>query len=302
MEYTYKKEVLRGIVDTHVHAGPCIFEKLSDEIDLSKRMQNAGYQGAVFMSHGINADRIHFVRKEVAGFKAIGGITLNQFVGGLNPQAVAYTIALGGQYVKMGTIHTAHHQRVHGSATYSNIRRIEVTGAPKTVKGVTILDDEERIAPGVYEILDMIAASNIVLLTGHLSPTETRTIIKAAKERGVKKIVITHPDWEIMEFSAENQIEFAKMGAILEKTFEALVQFYGIPSDRSDIRNMAKLIKIVGANKCIMSTDLGSGRAFLDPIEGMRIYIELMKRQDISQEEIDIMTKDNPCWLYDLDN
>jgi len=63
---------------------------------------------------------------------------------------------------------------------------------------------------------------------------------------------------------------------------------------------MAKSIKRVGAERCVMATDLGQFSS-PNPIEGLRQFIEIMILCGISEKEIEIMTKKNPARLLGLD-
>jgi len=263
-------------------------------------MRDIGYSAALWKTHAMNAGRISFVNKQVSGFQSFGMICLNNFVGGMNPHAVEYAIALGAKEVKMGTIHTKHHiKSFGGQATYPWIRR---KGVFKQVVGTTIFNPDNEITPEVLEILDLVSKADVILSTGHLSPTECFELVKAAKSAGVKKIVITHPDWVVMGHSVESQVKMAEMGAILEKCYCSCLPIppeFRAAAEKpeetiTDLKIMAEVIRKVGPKKCVMCSDLGSGGMLLHPIEGMRVFIHSMLRLGVSKKDIDIMTKDNP--------
>src|SRR5713101_5133560 len=81
---------IAGAIDIHVHAGPELFTRLGDAFDIARRAQEAGMAGIVLKCHHESTvARAYFTRKVIEGFDVWGGITLNQFVGGINPVAVA---------------------------------------------------------------------------------------------------------------------------------------------------------------------------------------------------------------------
>jgi imidazolonepropionase-like amidohydrolase len=63
---------------------------------------------------------------------------------------------------------------------------------------------------------------------------------------------------------------------------------------------LVRAIRNVGAEHCIIGTDLG--QAFNPtPAEGMRMFIALLLKNGISEREIELMAKVNPAKLLGLD-
>ena len=52
--------------------------------------------------------------------------------------------------------------------------------------------DTGKLLPDVLQVLDLIKARNLTLATGHVNAEEMLLIVKAAKKRGITKIIITH--------------------------------------------------------------------------------------------------------------
>jgi predicted TIM-barrel fold metal-dependent hydrolase len=74
-----------------------------------------------------------------------------------------------------------------------------------------------------------------------------------------------------------------------------------MPTDfREDPKPMVEAIRYVGAEHCIMSTDLGQYYN-PPPAEGMRMFIALLLKNGISEREIELMAKKNPAKLLDID-
>ncbi len=290
-------EILDGVTDIHVHAAPCLFEKLFDEIDMARQMRDVGYKGVLFKQHLLGANRIPLVRKVVHGIEIFGGITLNHFVGGLNPHAVEAAIAFGAKEVKMPNIHSKYHIKRMGAPTYTTIKPT-LKAKPRRIEGITVLDEKGEIKPEVYEILDLVAESDIILSTGHLSPEESLKLIKAARSSGVKKIVVTHANWgeggvwpplfPSNGIPLEIQMKMAGEGAFIEYCYAT-----GSTSLKQQ-EYTANGIRKIGASKIILSTDAGTGRK-IHPIEAFRIFIRAMETQGVPRKDIEVMTKNNPA-------
>jgi imidazolonepropionase-like amidohydrolase len=63
---------------------------------------------------------------------------------------------------------------------------------------------------------------------------------------------------------------------------------------------MVKAIRHIGAEHCIISTDLGQYYN-PPPAEGMRMFMALLLKHGITENEIMLMAKVNPSKLLDLD-
>src|SRR5207248_1346744 len=60
---------------------------------------------------------------------------------------------------------------------------------------IDIVGQDGQVVPELRTILRMIAAHDIVLATGHLSRNEIFAVVEAAQRNGVKRIVVTHPEF-----------------------------------------------------------------------------------------------------------
>ena len=72
------KEIMKGVIDLHVHAAPDIFKRPFNEIELARQAQDIGYKALLFKSHGvINSDRMLYVRETAPELEVFGWIVLN---------------------------------------------------------------------------------------------------------------------------------------------------------------------------------------------------------------------------------
>ncbi|MGA2784888.1 MAG: DUF6282 family protein, partial [Candidatus Bathyarchaeia archaeon] len=189
------KELLSGAIDLHVHCSPCLFQRQFNEIEFAKQARDAGYRAFLSKSHHLtNADRVQLVREVVPGVEVFGAVVLNHWMGGLNPEAVETAILFGAKEIWMPTFHAANNIKILGKLPSSQLQKTMEKRSQRNVDGISILNKDGEVIPPVLEILDMIASADIIVGTGHLSVEEVLKLVRAAKNAGVKKILVTHPE------------------------------------------------------------------------------------------------------------
>lgn len=287
-------QLLHGAIDFHIHTFPNVMKAKIDAIDAAIMARDAGMKAIVIKDNwSTSAGTAYLVNRIVSGLDIFGGIVLNNCVGGLNPNAVetAVKYGKGAKVIWMPTLSSMNHQNFFG----------------KKGVGLSILKDG-KIIPEVQKILDIIIENNLVLSTGHLSVKEQKILVKSAVEKGVKKILINHPELELINMPISVQKELAALGAYLEYCFVnctpgitlPIEAYGGVHFNYVEPSKIAKMIKEIGAEHCIMSTDLGSLRASPTPVEGMKMFICSMLELGISESEIEQMVRINPSiLLYD---
>ncbi|MEM2424746.1 MAG: DUF6282 family protein [Candidatus Bathyarchaeia archaeon] len=283
-------ELLKGAIDMHVHASPDLHPRLLDEIEVCAEARRFGMRAIVFKSHYVpNADRMIFIRKNVQGIDAFGGIVLNPHVGGLNPYAVEACLKFGGKVVWMPSLFSDAHikwLKEHQATTYGTFAKEFARLSPK---GIRILNEKDELLPEVIEILGLVADANAILATSHLSVEESVILVKEAKNYGVKKIIITHPYMSVPNMPRSVQIRLAREGAYLEHCFSALTPMWLSVT----IDEVVQCIKEARPERCIISTDLGQIHN-PPPVEGLRMYICSLLEKGLNPSDIEIMVKKNP--------
>lgn len=286
-------ELIAGAIDMHVHAFPDPeIDTGWDQIQVARRATDAGMGGVVFKAHTFpTAMTAPLVQQAVDEYarsigkepaKVYGGIVLNYYVGGLNPAAVEMAIKIGAKVVWLPSHHSAHHRRVMGQ-----------TG------GICLLDDHDEPVPALKEILAMVAEHDLILDPCHAGTKERFVVIEAAKKAGVKRFIVTHPDWNVTKATIEEQAEMGRMGA-----FMGLFMYGAVPNFNNphcDPMEMIRIIKQVTPERTVVATDLGTA-VNVHPVEGMRLFIRILLACNISKPDITRMIKGNPRWLLGLDN
>lgn len=266
----------------HVHAAPDFYPRRIDEIDLVRSARSVGMRGVMTKSHHtLTADRAWLLKKIGCGIEVFGSLTLNiPATGGFNREAVETAIKLGAKEIWMPTISSANHFRQVGK---------------NESKGLSILTRKDELVSELVDILILIADADIIVGTGHLSPYESEILVDEAKDLGVRKILITHPEWSLVNMPIEVQIGLAKKGALMEHCYFTTTKLGGSLKPQE----LARQIRSVGAEYCIMSTDLGQMENPY-PVDGMADFIRKMMDQGISRSDISKMTKENPAKLLNL--
>jgi hypothetical protein len=285
------KELGQGIIDLHVHSAPCLYQRHGDEYDMSIPAKEFGYEGILFKNHlSCNAGKACIVRKILPGFKAYGSLVLSSYTGGLNPDSVEVAIKMGAKEVWMPVFHAANHIRKLGYVGLPTLKHnLEMDRPKKGWGGYRIIDQDGLILPEVEEILGLIADHDVILGTGHISVEEIYALIEAGKKIGAKKILVTHATHMTTGWTIDDQVKMADMGAMIEHCY---------PDKRK--KEIAEAIKTIGAKRCVLATDAGTD-LLPPPVTTMRLFIEEMLANGVSEKDIETMTKDNPRKLLNLD-
>ncbi|MBZ5594265.1 MAG: hypothetical protein LAP39_18645 [Acidobacteriia bacterium] len=267
-------DYLEGAVDLHVHSAPDVDRRRFDDLELARAAKDAGVGAVLIKSHqNSTVERAWLVSQCVPGIRVYGGLVLNETVGGLNPAAVRLALELGARQVWMPTRSARNHRSYH-----------------RQPGGISILDEQGKLLAVVEEILRAMAQSDCILGTGHLSPQETSVLIDAASNLGVRKILVTHPEWGPTFHSCEAQKELAQRGDVFfERCFVSTTHLCGsVPFE-----TIERAIIEAGVERTILSTDLGQPET-PPPAEGLRLYAERLRSTGFSVDQIRVMMQANP--------
>ena len=287
---------ITGAIDIHVHAGPELFTRLGDAFDLARRARDAGMAGIVLKCHHEStAARAYFTRKVVEGIDVWGGITLNQFVGGINPVAVAAALDSGAKFVWMPTMHADHHIKLLGAGTYG-VPTMTLSKGATVTEGLTVLDGDGALNAETRQIIEMVALRDAVLATAHLSEIEIKAVVEACRDYGAR-CVVTHAFFP--RHTIEFLVEMATRGAIIE--LSAVVAY---PMARHLMPGMSlamahDLVEAVGAQRMVISTDSGQIHNPW-PADILRAFLNCMTAVGIPSDDLRFMVVDQPRKLLGL--
>jgi hypothetical protein len=134
----------------------------------------------------------------------------------------------------------------------------------------------------VKQVLDVVARNDMVLASGHLHVSETWIVFEEAKRRGVKRLVLTHPE-EIVDASMNDVKGIAAMGAFVEHSLCMFIE--GSKFKIATGEDLRRLIDAAGVDQTIFCSDLGQV-GNMSPLEGFRAGIKLCIELGYDDEEI----------------
>ncbi|WP_124068080.1 DUF6282 family protein [Clostridium sp. E02] len=283
------KVSLKGIIDMHVHSNPDIRQRAYNDFELMEAAIRVQARAIVLKTHqGTTMDRaflcnLHnqLMHHGDNDFTMFGSVTLNKQVGGINPYAVESGLKLGAKVIWLPTQSARNHKEKLNQSTNDCVEVI----------------NDNQIAPELKDVFRLIKDHNAVLGTGHISPLECLRVTEAARDAGVKKIVITHPEWWLVGMSLDDQVRLVKdYDVILEHCF---AQPLGGGKYKSNLAMNLEAIQTCGYKNVMVSTDGGQVENPNWEI-AMEEYMQYLVDNGITQKELYHMTHGIQDELLDL--
>ncbi|HLH70521.1 MAG TPA: DUF6282 family protein [Candidatus Dormibacteraeota bacterium] len=285
---------IQGAIDLHVHVGPDVIRRRIDDVDLAREFRDHGLAGFVLKSHYMpTAERAAAVQRAVPEVRALGAVALNHAVGGLNPAALEVSAQLGARIAWMPTVDAANEWtgRPPGApppawgAFHDQLRRRPAYPSP-----ISLLRPDGRLSEATNSCLEVISAYDMVLATGHIGRQEILALIPRARELGISKIVITHAEFPSLALTAEEQVELARQGAIIEHCYTTA--HTGKTSWETTFAN----IRATGPEVVVISTDLG--QIGNPPVAaGLADFADRLLQVGFSPDAVRRMAVENPGQL-----
>jgi len=277
---------LNGVIDIHAHSDPDSTPRSIDAIDLARLAKSRGMRGLVLKNHyEPTASLAYIVRKEVPGIEIFGGISLDRTVGGVNPAAVEKMTHVKGGW-----------GRVVWMPTFDAENQVRYS---KESRPFVSVSKDGRLLPETIAVISIIAKNRLVLATGHSSSRECLMLLQDGARQGVAHMVVTHAMIAPTRMSIAEMREAARLGAYIEFVSNALLSAKPGKKPELTIADYVDAIRQVGPEFCILSSDLGQVGNPLHPDGLLRFFAEL-KRNGISEADIDRMSKVNPAKLLGL--
>ena len=230
-----------------------------DDVTLARRFADVGLAGFALKSHYTStAERARIVSAVAPGVQAIGTLTLNRAVGGMNALAVDIAAREGARIVWMPTVDSP--AETAGRTEPKEGDRVplwarlqhELRELGLGMEPVQVTDGEGRLLPETRDVLRTIARHDLVLATGHLARTDTFALMDGAFEEGVRHVVVTHPEFPCQDFSIEDQRELAARGCLLERCLSTPL------SGKTTWEHVFDGVRAVGARRTLFSSDCGN--------------------------------------------
>ena len=208
-----------------------------------------------------------------------GSIAMNKVIGGINPVAVETALKLGAKVVWLPTASARNH-----------IEKLNLD----MKKCVEVVRDG-KVVPEMNDVFQLVKDHDAVLGTAHVSPEECFVVVEAARKAGVKKIVVTHPEWWLVE----DQVRMVKdYDVILERCY---AQNMGGGKYKSNLPSNLEIIKTVGYEHVMVDTDGGQVE---NPNWELALqeYMQYLVDHGIPEEQVYHMTHTIPAGLLGLED
>ncbi|HZF30733.1 MAG TPA: DUF6282 family protein [Gammaproteobacteria bacterium] len=274
---------LVGAIDLHAHHDPDSYPRNLDAFEVAKLMRDRGLRGVVLKNHWTEtAGLAYLVRKYATpDLEVFGAVTLDTAVGGVNAQAVRYMADVTGGYGRIVWMPT--HDSEH-----------EVKYNKESREFVPVSRDG-ALLPEVREVIAVVAEHDLTLATGHVEAWEALAILRAAKDGGVKRLIVTHPLFaaQYTLMSIEQLREAVGLGAYIEILGRNLAA-----EGESKQRSLAA-IRVLGAEHCFVASDSGL-EGEINHTDALALGAKALRAAGFSEAELDLMFKDNPAYLVRL--
>lgn len=281
---------MNGVIDMHVHSNPDIRKRAYDDIELMEAGIRVGARAIVIKNHqGTTQDRAYLCNRhnkiihgDTNNFTMFGSITLNKQVGGINPEAVDSALQLGAKVVWLPTQSAKNHLAKNKKDTADCVEVVR----------------DGKIVPELNSVFQLIKDHNAVLGTAHISPEEAFIVVEAARKTGLKNIVVTHPEWWVVDMSLEDQVRIVKdYDVILEHCF---AQNMGGGKYMSNMELNLEAIKACGYKNVMVDTDGGQTENPNWEI-ALQQYMQYLVNHGVPEEQVYYMTRIIPMNLLGLD-
>ena len=291
-------ELLNGAVDCHVHACPHLNARCVDVFQAVRHAAGVGMRAIGLMDNFANsAGLAALAMRELGdlGVEVFGGLIMEPPAGGVTAEAVrialdyGYGPRTGARFISLPTHHTR------------NIALQEGRSAAH-VDGCLAIPDTGPLPDPLPEILDMVAARDVVFNTGHVSAPEALRAVEAARTRGVERILVPGSHYD-----EETVAEICRLGAYAEFSFffvshATQVGLTHVDSARHTVSavsvpQMARLIRAATPERAVVSSDCG---VFVlpPPVEGLREFLLLLEAAGFSRADLRAMSAINPARLF----
>lgn len=278
---------LEGIIDTHVHSAPDVRKRKMTDYELMQAAVERKVRALVIKSHllptAARAADMNEVCQAVYGkgteFEMFGGITLNRYVGGINPWAVETVLQMGGKVVWLPTFDS------------------EQTLKDSDPEHAVICVKDGAVVPALEAVMRLVRDYDVALATSHISPYDIFKVVEKARAVGVKKLIISHPESRLVGLTWEEQKRLVRdYDVMLERCY---AQPIGGGVYKKNLEDTYRAFCEIGSSNMIIATDAGQTQ---NPYwyESYEESVRYMAERGVSGRDLEQMTKTNPAKMLGI--
>ncbi len=270
--------------DLHVHAAPDVVPRLADDRTTVAAYAAAGATGCVLKGHCEPTVGRAAAAGAGTGLEVVGGVVCNHPAGGFNPVAVAAALDAGGRVVWLPTVDAAAHREsglVHPPSCAPSLPAGPALALPPR---------DPSSEPAVRTILELIAAHDAVLATGHVGGDELAGVVPAARAAGIERILLTHPTFTVPGLDPATTRELVELGAVAEVTSYQL-RHQGVTA-----ATLAVAITTIGLEHVVLSSDAGQPDAPPGP-QALSDLVDALASEGLDHAALELAAGTHPAEL-----
>lgn len=296
--------LLVGAVDGHVHACPHLNGRSVDVFEAVEQAAAAGMRAIGLMDNFCSSvGYAALARRRLGhlGVEVFGGVILEPQVGGLSVDVVRAAIGLG--YPEGEDRHPADGARFVSLPTHHTRAVAQAEGRDAAyVAGCLAIPEKGPLPDVLAQILDLIAAHDIVLNTGHLTAAETLRLVELARARGVTRMLCPSS-----YFSPDEVRALTGLGACAEFSFFFVTHATQVGLTHVDaekhqvapvtVGRLAELVAAASPGQVVLSGDCGVA-VLPPPVEGLREFLWALRLSGVPEATLRRAVADNPARLF----
>jgi hypothetical protein len=298
--------MLVGAVDGHVHACPHRNARSVDVFDAVEQAAAAGMRAIGLMDNFCSSvGYAALARRRLGhlGVEVFGGVILEPQVGGISVEVVEASLAVG--YADDDAHHSRDGARFISLPTHHTRAVALAEGRdPAYIESCLAIPESGALPDPLPQILDLIAAHDVVLNTGHLTAVETLRLIEDARARGVSRILCP-----ANYFTADDVRAATALGAYAEFSFffvthATQIGLTHVDAEKHDVQALtipavANLTAAAPVDRLVLSSDCGVS-VLPPPTEGLREFLWTLKLAGVPETTLRRAVCDNPMALFRL--
>jgi hypothetical protein len=142
----------------------------------------------------------------------------------------------------------------------------------------------------------MIAEADAVLASGHMPAPSIIAVFQAAKEHGVRRMIVNHPNF-VIEATKDEVRTLAGLGALIEHSLCMYDEESSFHNWQIDV--LVDWIRWVGPEQSSLGSDLGQANNPY-PVDSFRKICSRLLESGMTEGEVRMLVADNPARLLGL--
>ena len=299
--------LLVGATDCHVHACPHLNARSVDIFEAVEQAAAAGMRAIGLMDNFCSSvGYAALARRRLGhlGVAVFGGVILEPQAGGISADVVGAALGLG--YAEGEMRHPADGARFVSLPTHHTRAVALAEGrSPEYLASCVAIPERGPLPDALARIVDLVAAHDVVLNTGHLAADETIRLVELARASGVNRILCPANYCTVDEVRA-----LAALGANVEFSFffathATQVGLTHVDAEKHRVApvTIPRLVELIAAappERVVLSGDCGVS-VLPPPVEGLREFLWALRLSGVPEATLRGAVGANPAGLFRIE-